>query len=49
MFFACCDWETLRDADKSPGQQVVVSKFDDEQKNEPKVCKHKSKFAEKSG
>jgi len=46
MFFACCDWESLRNADKEePG--VTVSKFDDD--STPKGCKHKSKFASKSG
>jgi hypothetical protein len=46
MFFACCDWETLQNADKEE-TGVVVSKFDDE--STPKGCKHKSKFESKSG
>jgi len=41
MFFACCDWETLRNADKQ--QTPVVSKFENETP-EVKGCKHKSKF-----
>jgi len=47
MFFACCDWETLRNADKEEATGVTVSKFDDD--STPKGCKHKSKFASKSG
>jgi len=47
MFFACCDWETLRNADKEEPTGVTVSKFDDD--STPKGCKHKSKFASKSG
>jgi hypothetical protein len=46
MFFACCDWESLRNADKEE-KSVAVSKFDDD--SSPKGCKHKAKFASKSG
>ena len=46
MFFACCDWETLRNADKEE-KTVGVSKFDDD--STPKECKHKDKSASKSG
>jgi len=46
MFFACCDWETLRNADKEE-KTVGVSKFDDDLI--PKECKHKAKAASKSG
>lgn len=50
MFFACCDWENLRAADK-PEEEVFVSKFEEDEHtgSEPKGCKHKAKFASKSG
>lgn len=47
MFFACCDWETLRNADKDEPNGITVSKFDDDAT--PKGCKHKLKGATKSG
>lgn len=52
MFFACCDWENLRNADTpKQAQDIYVSKFDAEENesSEPKGCKHKAKFASKSG
>ena len=46
MLFACYDWETLRNDERTVKAEVTVSKFEEEP--EAKGCKHKTKSASKA-